>query len=583
MDVQFQLDCRLSSPLAQEAARIATERIGEIKRRTKTVTPLLLAFAEIDTEGYVLEISTANEVQIGAKLTRNFIAGLGELLHRLLAAIDQASEGVEGDRTEVVLRAGKWDYQPSIRERIHYMPGHFGNSFEVCSKPEMFRYLEDLALSGASGYGDWFDPNDMPDPYHSHVFHSSSMFLWRRKKEWLSYSQRLGLDNVLVVCPNIGYVDQMRPEWVGVRNHSLRVQGQVLCPSNPDARKVILDNHHRLMEDVSQSGIELLKIVCAPYDDGGCACPDCQPYYPVFLKLVQDVYATASRWYPNIKASICGWWTSEEESQQLRELVSGPARQWFDSFLYSASYGVFELPRDLRTRVGEMELGSFVHIGFSHDRTDVYTKTGIHSASRRIQSVFRSFAAQGCNQFMTYNESFGDHFNAFAAGLLGWNPNRDIREIAEFYCRLLFRIYGEPLRKLVDVLLDMEMLDESRAVNWRDTLREIEAEVKTHEWQEWAFAQIRLKAELMHLDHVIAEKLEERTELAMPYMEERLNLTERLWRRYYGFGVWRRYYGFGVLRHILIPDRMLPSWYQVYRENQSISGKIKSGFMDEDA
>ncbi|MEF3306792.1 hypothetical protein [Paenibacillus sp. GYB003] len=597
----LQAECRCAYPEAEQAARIAAERIGEMEIETGETRRLRLTFEERETEGVVLEVTAPLEATIGAKRRRDFIAGVGELLRRLLAAADEASaadgagdagdaagaafaagassagEGGFADSAAVFpgLRTGVCEFVPAVKDRVHYMPGHFGNSFEVCWSGEMKRYLEDLALSGASGYGDWFDPNDMPDPYNPHVYHSSSMFLWRRKKEWLAYSQLLGLDNVLVVTPNVGYTDQMRPEWVGVRNHSLRVQGQVLCPSNPAARETILGNQRRLFDDLRRSGIRLSKIVCAPYDDGGCACANCQPYYPTFLRLVEDVYRTIRPFYPELKVDICGWWTTEEEGALLREFAGGPAKAWFGSFQFSATYGVFALPDDVRSRVGGMSLGCFLHIGFSNDRRDVYTKTGVHSASRRIQSVLRSFAAADCRGFMTYNESFGDHFNAFAAGLLGWNPHRDVREIAEFYGRLLFRVRGEALRKLVRVLLEMEMLDGAKAAEWAETLKSVEPDVRTHRWQRWAFGHILLKAELMRLDAEIERTMPASFEAALPAMRERLDLTERLWRDMYGFG---------VLRHILIPERMLPDWYAVYRDRVGeAEGGIRSGAMADEA
>lgn len=589
----LKLECRCLHPEAEEAVRIARERIAE-QSVGGTPISLRLTYRERDTEGYVLEVSSGNEVTVGAKRRRNFIAGTGEWLRRLLAAVDRLegsaaeanrANGADSGRGDAsaadgeLLAEGVWEVVPAVSERIHYMPGHFGNSFEVGWSGEMKRYLEDLALAGASGYGDWFDPNDMPDPYQPHVYHSASMFLWRRKKEWLAYSQRLGLDNVLVVTPNVGYVDQMRPEWVGVRSHELRVQGQVLCPSNPRARDVMLMNQRRLFEDLRQSGVAIRKIVCAPYDDGGCACSSCQPYYPVFLRLVRDVYETVRPAYPELKVDICGWWTSEEESGQLLEFAAGPARDWFGGYQFSPGYGAFALPDMLSEKLGAMPLSCFLHIGFSHDRRDVYTQTGVHSAARRIQSVLGSFERAGCGGFMTYNESYGDHFNAFAAGLLGWNPGRDVREIAEFYGRLMFRLRGESLRKLADVLLEMETLEGERAAGWAAALREIEPEVRTFRWQEWAFGHIRSKAELMRLDAEIERRLVEAPEAAadvLALMEERLEETEWLWRRLYGFG---------VLRHILIPERMLPAWHKKYVELKrgGVTGRIRSGTMPEEA
>lgn len=591
----LKLECRCLHPEAEEAARIARERIAERLGATAGLS-LRLTYEQRHTEGFVLEVSAGNAVTIGAKQRRNFIAGTGEWLRRLLAAMDRADaarasrEREESERggsssaAGQLLAPGIWEIVPAVKERIHYMPGHFGNSFEVAWGAEMRRYLEDLALAGASGYGDWFDPNDMPDPYRPHVFHSASMFVWRRKKEWLAYSQRLGLDNVLVVTPNVGYVDQMRPEWVGVRDSKLHVQGQVLCPSNPRAREVMLDNQRRLFADLRESGIAIRTIVCAPYDDGGCACSSCQPYYPVFLRLVRDVYETVRPAYPELKVEICGWWTSDEENARLSAFAEGEARDWFGGYQFSAGYGAFALPDDLAGKFGSPAPGCFLHIGYSRDRRDVYTQTGVHSAARRLQSMLRSFERAGCKGFMTYNESFGDHFNAFAAGLLGWNPQRDVREIAEYYGRLMFGLRGAALGKLADVLLEMENLEGGRAAGWAAALREIEPQVRAFKWQEWAFGHIRSKAELMRLDEEIERRLAEAEEGAvdkaemLSLMEERLEETEWLWRRLYGFG---------VLRHILIPERMLPAWHKTYvamkRGAVTGSGRIRSGTMAEEA
>ncbi|MDF2671697.1 MAG: hypothetical protein K0R67_4003 [Paenibacillus sp.] len=564
-------------PDAREAARLAQERLSEIARveqeQQQEQQPLVIRLSfrnRQETTGYVLEVNATGDILIEANKIRDYIAGVGSLIERLLAHIDSEA----GSPTGGLLPPGRTETVPGIADRIHYMPGHFGNSFEICWTREMRRYLEDLALAGASGYGDWFDPNDMPDPYHSHVFHSTSMFLWGRKKEWLAYSQRLGLDNIIVVTPNIGFVDQMRPEWTGVRNHELRVQGQVLCPSKPESREVILNNQKQLFADLQESGIRIEKIVCAPYDDGGCACELCQPYYPVFLSLVSDVYATISAYYPELKVDICGWWTSDEESALLRSFVNGEAQDWFGSFQVSATYGVFSLP-DVRPHIGDMKLGCFLHIGFSHDRRDVYTKTGIHSASKRIQSVLQSFGGQHCLGFMTYNESFGDHYNAFAASQLGWNAHKDVRDITLFYCRLILGLNGQAADQMADLLLDMELLDYGRASIWEEQLGRLKPLVRQHPAQPWAFAHIEAKAELMALDHSIEEALQRDITEALPFMRTRLDKSEQLWRVVYGFG---------VLRHILIPERMLPDWHKTYLEYEGESStKANEAIMSVDA
>ncbi|MFD0960239.1 hypothetical protein [Paenibacillus chungangensis] len=588
--MKMRVVCTRETKMAAEAERIMRER-APLSGDGADVLTLHVHYREETLDGYGLELSEIGgesagvRAIIGASMPRNFIAGTGELLRRLLAATDSGPiEGVNGSSGECAstevqageLALGRWERKADVQERIHYMPGHFGNSFEVCWSGEMQRYLEDLTLAGASGYGDWFDPNDMPDPYHSHVYHSTSMFLWNRKKEWLTISQRLGLDNVLVITPNVGFVDQMRPEWVGVRDHTKQVQGQVLCPSNSDARKVILHNYSQLFADLKASGINLHKVVYAPYDDGGCACERCQPYYPVFLQLVCEVQGIVQSYYPDVQADICGWWTSPEEREQLAQFVEGPAKSWFGSFQYSATYGVYALPSDLRSVIGErMALGCFMHIGFSRDRGDVYIKTGIHSAGERMQSVIRSFSSLRCTGVMTYNESFGDHYNAFVASRLGYYAEEDVYEIASFYGRMILGLRGASLHKLVVVLLEMEGLDATRAAAWEDTLKEIRRDVRVSSLQPWAYEHIVLKARLMALDEAIERHLDNGIEHVLPDMERRLQVSEQLWRQVYGFG---------VLRHILIPDRMLPDWYGKYRAHKARNeGLLRTGAMHQDA
>jgi len=517
---------------AVEARRILGERLAELPDTAEW--RLRVEFQAAGADGYAVGVEPSGDVVtalIQAQLIRDFIAGAGRLLEMVLRALDEGHSPA----------AGHWRAAPAFERRVHYLPGHFGNSFEVCARPEMARYLDDLALSGASGYADWFDPNDMPDPYNPHVYCSTSMSLWSTKKQWLAHAQRLGLDIVVTVTPNVGFVDQMRPEWVGVRDPALHVQGQVLCPSKPESRQVCLDNQRKLFADLRASGIRVDRVVCAPYDDGGCAGDECQPYYPVFLRLVDDVHTVVADYFPAAVIDICGWWTSEVERDQLRAFVAGPAADWFGEFQFAASYGVQRLP-DLRDDLAGIPLACFLHIGMSGDRPDVYIRDGVHSAGRRMASVIGSFAATGGRGFMTYNEAFSEHYNAFLASQLGWDPGCDLDRATEFYGRLILGLRGDDVRRTATVLADFEDLDQTKAAGWARTLEAVSPRV--HRWQKWAFEHIRLKAELMALDEQIAGDPE-----SVDLKRQRVELAEWLWREVYGLG---------VTRHILIPERMLP-------------------------
>lgn len=542
---------RIETPMATEAARIATERFAELgSHRRPLPLPRELAYRHTPgMEGYALEVRGGIAV-VSAASTREHIAGLGALLalvHR------RAPDAAALPETRIV-------QSPRFPTRIHYMPAHFGNSFMVAWPAEMRRYLEDMALAGASGYGDWFDPNDMADPYAPHTYCPLSLSLWRRKKEFLRTAKSLGLDTMLFVAHNVGFVDQLRPEWLGVRDHKLRVQGQVLCPSIPGARSVCLQNQENLFQDLKESGVVIDKVAFGPYDDGGCACPRCQPYYPTFLGMIEEIMPRIQKQFPSVAGDICGWWTSDDEMKLLKQFVATKAKGWFSTYQWSATYGVFALPGSIRDLIGDLPLSTFFHIGFSNDNRDVYFRSGIHSAPERIASVIRSFEQAGCTGFHSYNESWGDHLNVFLSSRMARNPQEQPGELVREYVSAMHGLSGADREAVAGVLEEMQHLDSSRASRWREVLDSVAARVQTPPRQGWAFEHVRLKAGLLSLDHSIETgtdwKSPTSVEAMLPTMERRIGMTETMMREVYGLG---------VLSHAFIEDRMMPAWFDSYR------------------
>ena len=525
---------------AAEAVRILGERLTELNLPDGV---LQVRCAVGQGEGFALSVRDS-EVVLTADRPREFIAGAG----RLLDLVREAGG----------LPEGEWQESPRLPVRVHYMPGHFGNPYEVMWPLEMGRYLEDLALWGASGYSDWFDPNDMPDPYNPHVYCSASMTLWQRKKEFLRRAKALGLDTGIGVAHNVGFLDQMRPEWVGVRSHRHRVQGQVLCPSIPEARAVCLQNHENLFADLTASGVQVDKLIYNPYDDGGCACEKCQPYYPTFLAMVAEIHEIARRYFPGIRADLCGWWTSEEEMGQVHVFTAGPAKDWLGDFQVSVAYEAFGSP-DAASQLNGLPASIFFHIGYSHNKSDVYLTTGVHSAPRRIQAVIGSLPGHGYRGFNTYNESFGDHYNQCLCTRLARDPGTDVEALTRDYCRQMYGLRGAELAEMTAILREMEMLEAEKAAGWAAALQRLRPRVTVPPRQPWAFEHVLLKAQLLALDHRIGtgEKWQSREDLVpvLPLITERLDLSERLWRTVYGLG---------ILRHIFIPAFMLPPWHQRY-------------------
>ena len=356
-------------------ARTAELLLGD-RLDAKVISLLSFSFTASETPGYIIKREN-NTLGIYASDVSGFVAAAGHILIYLSKTNNFLNDDIG---VSVV---------PEYTVRSHYMPAHFGNSFESAWPLEMKRYLEDVALSGANGYGDWFDPNDMPDPYNPRVFCSKSMFLWDKKKENFRAAKKLGMNNMLIITHNVAFTDQLRPEWEAVHSHRLRVQGQVLCPSIPAARAVCLQNHENLFKDLIASGVEIDCLALCPYDDGGCACDKCQPYYPTFLKMAREILILAQKYFPHITFDIVGWWTSEGEMTQIKAFIRSLEPGVFGHFQFNPPYHAgHEIPSGLRDFIGDMPLSTFVNIGYSNEKYDVYNKYGVHLTTECSNNKF---------------------------------------------------------------------------------------------------------------------------------------------------------------------------------------------------
>ncbi|MFO7635935.1 MAG: hypothetical protein R6W96_01340 [Clostridia bacterium] len=518
---------------------------------------------EEDVRGFILDIKNGKPV-LTAGSVREFIAGTGAWLRI-------CNRGVPEDLSL---------QEAPVYPVHHYMPGHFGNSFEAASRREMEHILEDLALAGSTGYLDWFDPNDMPDPYHPHVFCSKSMDLWRKKKDFLIYAKSLGLETGICIAHNAVFTDQLRREWLGKRSKARQVQGQVLCPSIPEARKVCLDNQRNLFRDFKASGVAIDKVMMGPYDDGGCACEKCQPYYPVFLSMAKEILDIALEYFPDIRLDILGWWTSKDEMEQLHGFYRDN-REHFGFFQYSPPYhDAYAVPPDIQQKISPVPLSSFVHVSYSDTRWDVYYKYGVHVAGNRLDALLSSFDQAGCREINTYNEGFCDHLNQFIITRLSRDRTTDVHGILQDYCMETFSLGMEHANRLVDILKKMQFEAWDKAPGWESTLLELQPFVTTPPRQAWAFAHILLKARLMALDGQITQggtwKTRQEMEPFMGLIRKRQKTHEALMRDVYGLG---------VMAHAFVDKLMLPAWQDTYEKLVGIlpGGIIAGSVMHEEA
>ncbi len=297
--------------------------------------------------------------------------------------------------------------QPLFEFRELYALGHFGNSYEVMGNDEFRSVFAENKFWGFNSYADWFNTDDCKDPFASGHTYGLGDAQWDAKKEHLAIVQRLGLLRTLELHPNHVYITQCLPGLLATRaapNSSQVVHGQLICPSIPAARAMILKNHENMFADLARSGVRLDRLMACPYDFGGCRCKKCDPWILTFAKLTHEIYQIARKYHPHVKMNMMGWWWKPEEHRLFAEWADKNAPGWVDIMQLQVLYG--------ETRTSDLPLpkgcrrGAFIHIGYAEEKAplDIYDHFGPVIAADRIERTVANLKAQGTVGFSAYSE-----------------------------------------------------------------------------------------------------------------------------------------------------------------------------------
>lgn len=458
---------------------------------------------------------------------------------------------------------------PIMKHREFYAPGHFGNTYEVASEFEMLELLKDLKYWGFNGYADWFDSAGLLTPWAEKTSCEFSSLIWNKKKFAFKVANEMGLKTGLFVTPNHVFGDQLSRENQVFANHS-RIMGQLVCPSTPEGRAVILDNYNTLFDDLYTSGIILDSIKTGPYDYGGCGCENCSPWILSFIEIASDIFEVAQKYFPSITFDLVGWWWSEKEHELISEWAkNNQYRAAVNSMALHIKYNEFA-PGDVSIPQGS-EKRAFVHIGYGNERKpegiqDVYGHWGPVSASRRLPETLRRLSQDGINGYTAYAEgAYHDLNNAILASLSSGQASsveQSLQEYASYYFNCDYKIAN----KWAQWIINYEDCDQSSINDAHHDLNMIINEMSLNEYN-WRIEHWKYRVELFKLHYEISE--------ISGWPAKKFELVEK-WRKASNV-LKRRVYGLGVVRHIFQEHYCGAPWY---KEWEALQGRKKHELLD---
>jgi hypothetical protein len=425
-----------------------------------------------------------------------------------------------------------------IPDRTLYAVSHFGNTYEVMGENEFTQMLAEAKFWGFNAYLDWFDTIDCADPFVDPGYNMAGA-LWDHKKTFFAAAQKLGIKCYLAITPNHVYLDQCLPDLVARKEYlpnGKRVFGQLICPSKPKARQIILKNYKNLFEDLAKSGIKLSAICPCAYDYGGCSCPDCNPWIITFAKLTKEIHEIALQYHPNVEMRFIGWWWPKEDHLLFNQWTQKNTPLWANSIALWIPYG--------NSSVDEMPLPpgcdkhAFIHIGYADKgiKKDVYGHLGPVIAAERIEKTIKNLAQTGGTGFIAYSESMGDDINKALVAALASGKFNTADDVLNAYAKRYFNANQQTAQKWTAWIKKWQDPYSADPDALAVEFNQIFASADTDNWR---LEQWRYKIKLMKLNKAI---------MAIDtWTPEKLRLVDQFWA--VKESLERKLWGVGLLRH----------------------------------
>ncbi len=333
-------------PLAARTFAILKDRIEQRCASTVVASSaeneagqIILALAEdLPAEGFSIQTDTL-ATRITGGSGRGLLYGVGKFLR--------------ASRYHPGFQPSTWQGSSAPRGGLRgmYFATHFHNWYHVAPPEEFTRYLEDLALWGVNtimvifpmiNLQDWDDPQAAPAMQMVRQYASAARELGMGFATALNNTMFKGAPPHLRATP--------LPDPTGRRGNS----GHPICPSSPQGLAYLLDNARQLCVQLADVGVDYL---CYwPYDEGGCACENCQPWGSRgYLRLSQQFTDLARGYFPGVKTILSTWMFDtppEGEWQGLRAaLEQDPG--WVDYILADAHEDFPRYPLEVGSPAGK--------------------------------------------------------------------------------------------------------------------------------------------------------------------------------------------------------------------------------------
>ena len=388
--------------------------------------------------------------------------------------------------------------RPRGSVRGMYFASHFHNWYVQASEAEMTRYVEDLALWGVNAIMVIFpmiNLQDWPDPEAGPAM--DMVRKYARTARELGIEFATGINNTMFIGAPANIRAKRLPDPTGRRGNS----GHPICPSNPQGHAYLMENARRLYAELAGVGLDIL--VHWPYDEGGCACEQCQPWgCNGYLKLSRDLTDLGRSYFPKLRTVLSTWLFDTPPEGEWQGLTDALAKRehWVDYILADSHEDFPRYPLEVGVP-GQLPLLNFPEISmWGNWPWGGFGANPLPSRFQRLWDQVKHVVQGG----FPYSEGIYEDLNKAVEVQFYWDTNRTARATLEEYIGYEF---GSGVTE--DVLAMIDLLENTASCSYRkqsvDTaavLRAFQlAEAVNARLPEWAKRSWRW--EILHLRAVL--------------------------------------------------------------------------------
>ncbi|MGD0094774.1 MAG: hypothetical protein ABSE73_33095 [Planctomycetota bacterium] len=380
----------------------------------------------IGNDGFKISGADGGAIRIAGDNERGVLYGIGKLL--------RGSRFEQGG-----FRAGGWrgTQTPKCPIRAVYLATHFNNFYEAAPLEDVQHYVQDLGLWGYNTIIVAYPPiqfNGLSDP-------AAQKWLGRFKTV-LAAARQSGLQVGLLECPNQGYKNTPAElKATKVPGNFRGNFGVNLCPSKPEARKALFQLYDELLDQFKDTGLDYFGFW--PYDEGGCACPQCWPWGARgFAALAKELAQHVRARFPAAKTILSTWCFENENDANpdgewagLAKVFASEDKSWA-SYLMSDGHDNYFPKYILETGVpGGLPLLNFPEISmFGMNPWGGYGANPAPAHFQRLWDRIKHKAAGGA----PYSEGIYEDLNKAICAQFYWDPERKAEETVQEYAAFEF-------------------------------------------------------------------------------------------------------------------------------------------------